>query len=262
MTYASPTRRRRVTHPSTTITATLTHAVNTPAAPAIEARAIACRRGERRLFVGLNLRLLPGELLWLRGDNGRGKTSLLRLLAGLTDPDEGDVHWAGRRARSADARAWQPLYVAHANALKDELTAHEALLFLARTSSQATDASPAAVDAALDRLGMTRARDAMVRTLSQGQRRRVALARLAMPTRARVWLLDEPYDALDQASINVLDSVLRHHLQQGGAVVLTSHQPLGPEAPAHHEFSLAARGATWPAAKGAQSMVDSAVPVH
>jgi heme exporter protein A len=146
----------------------------------------------------------------------------------LVEPDEGEVRWPGGR----------PLYVAHANALKDDLTVAESLRFLARLSSLAPEPDDASIDAALERVGLLRSRDAMARTLSQGQRRRAALARLAMPSVARVWLLDEPFDALDQASIGTLNGLLLEHLRGGGAIVLTSHQALGADAPACREFWL------------------------
>ncbi len=222
--------------------------MNATGAAPLAARGLSCRRGGRLLFSVFDLELRSGQTVWLRGDNGRGKTSLLRLLTGLVEPDTGEVRWFGLAASAARAAAMQPLYVAHANALKDDLHVHEALAFLA-TMSNAThagdDATLArAVDAALERMGLGRSRDSLVRTLSQGQRRRAALARLAVPSRSVVWLLDEPYDALDQASTAMLDAVLREHTARGGCIVLTSHQPLGEGAPAHTEAWLRARAAT------------------
>lgn len=212
--------------------------LDAPLVMALEARQLSCRRGGRRLFAKLDLTLRCGQVLWLRGDNGRGKTSLLRLLAGLVEPEHGDVLWFGQPARKAAAAAVQPLYVAHANALKDDLTVREVLTFLAELSAHAPAPDEATVTRALARVGMERVHDRLVRTLSQGQRRRVALARLAMPTRARIWLLDEPYDALDQGSIAALNGILREHVQRGGAIVLTSHQMLGEQAPDVDEFWL------------------------
>jgi heme exporter protein A len=211
------------------------------------ARGLSCRRGGRLLFSGFDLEVSGGQAVWLRGDNGRGKTSLLRLLAGLVEPDSGEVQWQGRRAQAVRADGAQPLYVAHANALKDDLSVHEALVLLARLST-ACDAADdarlrASIDAALERVGLARQRGSLVRALSQGQRRRAALARLALPSRARVWLLDEPYDALDAASTSALNDILRGHVARGGAIVMTSHQPLGADAPAHVECWLRARSA-------------------
>lgn len=181
--------------------------------PLLAAIDLACRRGDRVLFKGLNLPVRPGQIVWLRGANGRGKTSLLRLLAGLSTPE------AGRVARSGSF-----LYVAHANALKEDLTVLESLGFLARLHGRADD--DAALVEALRHFGMASRRNAPVRTLSQGQRRRVALSRLALAPSPAVWVLDEPFDALDTEGIAALNALLTRHAQGGGSVVLTSHQAL------------------------------------
>jgi heme exporter protein A len=206
--------------------------------PVLEARDLACRRGERVVFRHTNLVVSSGQVIWLRGNNGQGKTSLLRVLAGLAEPEAGSVWWSGRPAHDRTTRSMglAPLYVAHTNALKDELTAHEALAFVANLGAHTPRADAQAVDAALDLVGVHRQRHARVRTLSQGQRRRVALARLVLAGRSPhnpVWLLDEPYDALDTQACDVLNGLLTTHAQQGGAVVLTSHQDLGQSAPQH-----------------------------
>ncbi len=186
---------------------------------------LAARRGERLLFAGLDFQLHAGEVVWLRGTNGRGKTTLLRLLAGLSTPAQGTVSFQGRALRGADP-AWRSelAYIAHANALKDDLLAHEALRFVAGLRGVAV--TPQAVHAALERLGVARQARLPVRVLSQGQRRRVALARLALPDAPKVWLLDEPFDALDDAGIGTLETLLRGHAATGAAVLLTSHQAL------------------------------------
>jgi heme exporter protein A len=189
-------------------------------APLIGARALACRRGERLLFDGLDLALEPGQVLWLRGANGRGKTSLLRLLAGLARPAAGDVVRSGGRF----------VYIAHANALKDDLSALENLQFLARLHGDPADA--AGCTEALRRFAMAGRRHAPVRTLSQGQRRRVALARLVLAAPGTAWILDEPYDALDAEGCATLDTLIAAHARAGGAVVLTSHLPLALADPA------------------------------
>ncbi|MFM2065581.1 MAG: hypothetical protein RLZZ584_490 [Pseudomonadota bacterium] len=210
---------------------------------------LACRRGERRLFSGLNLQLPAGRLLWLRGDNGRGKTSLLRLLAGLATPDAGEVLLGGEPLRKAALAGLRPLYIGHANAMKDDLSATEALQFIARLHGRlhGRSADTARVHAALERLGVASRRDAAVRTLSQGQRRRVALARLALEDEAAPWILDEPYDALDVAGIAALDELLAGHLARGGSVILTSHQPLHHLAGEAGEIRLTAKGIAPPA---------------
>ncbi len=190
--------------------------------PVLAAAGLACQRGERLLFRGLNLEVSPGQLIWLRGPNGSGKTSLLRLLAGLSTPAEGTITWGGMPLREAGADWCRSLcYLAHANALKDDLSVLEALQFLARLHGHAGDA--AGCGEALRRVGLFSRRRAAVRTLSQGQRRRVALARLHLDAAAPVWILDEPYDALDAEGTAMLDAVLGAHAKRGGCAVLTSH---------------------------------------
>lgn len=182
-------------------------------------RELQCRRGERVLFAPTSFVVHPGAIVWVRGANGQGKTTMLRTLAGLSAPAAGDIAWAG-----APALAPRPLYLAHANALKEDLTVRESLRFLLLLGGHHIDAGD--VDAALDRFGLTSRRDAFVRTLSQGQRRRVALARLAAQREIRPWLLDEPFDALDAAGVDVLAEVLVGYARRGGSIVLTSHLPL------------------------------------
>jgi heme exporter protein A len=189
----------------------------------LEARALACKRGRRLLFTALDMQLQPGTITWLRGTNGSGKTSLLRLLAGLSAPSDGQVLWNGVPLAQAGGVARQGIvYIGHANALKDDLSLLEALTFLGRLAAL-PDARARAMQA-LQRLGLQAQQHLAVRLLSQGQRRRGALARLALDEQARTWLLDEPYDALDTASTQVLSDLITAHAARGGAVLLTSHQ--------------------------------------
>jgi len=146
-------------------------------------------------------------------------------------PEAGELVWAG-----APALAPRPLYLAHANALKDDLTVGESLRFLLHLGGHRVDSDD--VDAALERFGLASRRDAFVRTLSQGQRRRVALARLAVPGTASTWLLDEPFDALDAAGVEMLNGLLAGHAARGGGIVLTSHVPLTIAAPRPSTVSL------------------------
>ncbi len=192
----------------------------------LAARDLACRRGNRIIFRGVNLAVHAGQLVWLRGSNGSGKTSLLRLLIGLGRPEAGAVLWQGKPARRlmGGERALAAVYVAHANALKDDLTVAEALEFNARLQSR--DAAPAAIVRALGVFGIAHLVALPVRTLSQGQRRRVALAQLALYEGPALWILDEPFDALDVQSVARLNRTLVEHLGRGGAIVLTSHQPV------------------------------------
>ena len=186
------------------------------AAPHLKSIDLACRRGSRLLFKGLDFDVHPGQIVWVRGRNGRGKTSLLRLAAGLSTPEHGQINASlGKR---------QLVFIAHANALKEDLTTSEALAFLLRIHGRAH--TPDDVRAALERLGMQSRRDAPVRTLSQGQRRRVALARLAVESSASLWILDEPFDALDADGVELVNSLLSEHVTRGGSVLLTSHLPI------------------------------------
>jgi len=181
--------------------------------PHLKSTALACRRGSRLLFKGLDFEVAAGQIVWVRGRNGRGKTSLLRLAAGLSPPEHGQIRaTAGKR---------QIVFIAHANALKEDLSVSEALQFLLRIHGRSHGSAD--VRGALERLGMLSRGDAPVRTLSQGQRRRVALARLAVETDASLWILDEPFDALDADGVELLNALLGEHVLRGGSVLLTSH---------------------------------------
>ncbi len=228
-----------------------------PAQALLQTLALAGERGDRRLFESLDLQLAPGSVTWLRGRNGRGKTSLLRILAGLSSPASGQLLMQGLSLRQAGAegrRGW--VYVGHQNALKEDLTATEALHFLARLHGLPCDA--AALKAALQRLGIGHRQHAAVRTLSQGQRRRVALARMALSTRAPLWLLDEPFDALDADGIAALNQVIGDHASQGGAVLLTSHQSLSLQQPVPRVLDLEAFAPEPPPRPAGPDMVPAA----
>jgi len=209
----------------------------TPADAVLTVRELECRRGDRVLFAPVSFAVAAGSIVWIRGANGQGKTTLLRTLAGLSAPAAGALAWAG-----APELAPRPLYLAHANALKEDLTVAESLRFLLHLAGQRVDGRD--IDTALERLGMASRKDAFVRTLSQGQRRRVALARLAAQRELLPWLLDEPFDALDAAGVELLAGIIAQHARRGGAVVLTSHLPLPIDEPAPaivalHEPALA-----------------------
>lgn len=233
-----------VPEPQITIRTLQSPPAHIDAAPASKASAwvlhasqLAGQRGDRALFEGLELQLAPGSVTWLRGRNGRGKTSLLRLLAGLSTPMSGEIRIAGQTLRQGGA-AWRRklVYIGHQNALKDDLAAGEALRFLARVHG--VDVNAAQLTQALQRLGVQHREHAPVRTLSQGQRRRVALARLALSQGSPLWLLDEPFDALDTDGIGALNEVISAHAAAGGCVLLTSHQPLTLTQPVPAVFDL------------------------
>jgi heme exporter protein A len=204
--------------------------------PVLKATQLGYRRGDEWLFRGLNFHLLPGELLWLRGQNGRGKTSLLRLVVSLAHPDEGEFKWTHTGNSDEEQNHPNALYIGHANGLKDDLTALESLQFLANLHGLAAD--DAQLASALKKFSMYSRRHQLTRTLSQGQRRRVALARLALGAGVAVWVLDEPFDTLDQSGISVLRELLDVHCATGGSVLLTSHIPLGDGSGPLREINL------------------------
>jgi heme exporter protein A len=188
----------------------------------LSAHGLSCVRGERRLFAQLDLAVDAGEWLHVRGENGAGKTSLLRLLAGLSQPADGEVRWCGHPIHESDsAYRDNRLFFGHHGALKEDLTALENLSFAAAMDG-AELPEPQAL-AALVHFGLRGREELPVRVLSAGQKRRVMLARLA--TRAtKLWVLDEPFTALDVKAVDLLATLVAEHLAGGGMAVITSHQ--------------------------------------
>ena len=210
--------------------------INSAAPCALETSRLACVRGERRLFADIGFRLQDGELLYLQGPNGSGKTSLLRILCGLTPPATGEIHWRGTPiSRHGEDYRRELCYLGHQNALKEELTPLENLLSAAKIADEALDADTA-VDA-LQTFGLSGHEDLPCRYLSQGQKRRVALARLCYERRT-LWILDEPFVALDAAASALVSRLISTHLQRGGLVVLTTHQTVDIAAGAVHHLRL------------------------
>jgi len=204
----------------------------------LEASQLECVRGDRRLFAGVGFRLEGGELLNLQGKNGAGKTSLLRMLVGLAQPVAGEITWRGEPIRklAEDYRA-ELCYMGHHNAIKEELTPLENLLASARLAGE-----PLSEEQALEALyavGLAGREDLQAKYLSQGQKRRVALARLIHERRA-LWVLDEPFVALDVAAVDMVAGLIGAHLQRGGLAVMTTHQAVTIPAGAVHEYRLGA----------------------
>ena len=196
--------------------------------PMLTATDLACSRGERRLFDHLSFGLEGGDWLHVKGENGAGKTTLLRTLIGLSPPDEGEVRWRGSETRQhADDYRRAFIYLGHQAGLKEELTPFENLqLGLALDGFAATEER---LLEALHRIGLQGREELPARVLSAGQRRRVLLARLLLRP-AELWVLDEPFSALDAAGVELLCMLISSHLEGGGITVLTSHQsmPLPP----------------------------------
>ncbi|HEY0664560.1 MAG TPA: cytochrome c biogenesis heme-transporting ATPase CcmA [Gallionella sp.] len=190
----------------------------------LEVRNLACSRGDHRLFSGLDFTLHPGQIMQVQGENGSGKTSLLRTLCGFLMPDEGDIFWGGAPIRELEEEYYaEMLYLGHHNGVKDELSALENLRISAGLSGTRLDEKE--VVAALRRLGLKGRELLPAKVLSQGQRRRVALARLLVSD-AKLWVLDEPLAALDVAAVSFIQEVIAGHLARQGMVIFTTHQPL------------------------------------
>jgi heme exporter protein A len=191
----------------------------------LEAVELECERSGRILFRGLSFALHPGELLRIAGANGSGKTSLLRILCGLLAPTQGEVRWQGMRVeRLREEYSTRLVYLGHAPAVKDDLTAAENLSI--STFLAGIRPGEEAVRAALARFGLS-GKDVPVKKLSQGQRRRAALARLCLSASAPLWLLDEPFAALDVEGASLLGGLIKDHMARRGAVVFTTHQDPG-----------------------------------
>ena len=202
----------------------------------LEADNLECVRGERRLFTGLGFRLEAGELLNLQGRNGSGKTSLLRMLIGLLPPEAGEIRWNGVSTKAQGDEFHADLcYLGHLNAIKEELTPLENLLAAAHLADEELSEDDA-LDA-LEQVGLAGREDLACKYLSQGQKRRVALARLVHEKRA-LWVLDEPFVALDVAAVAWLAGLIGAHLQRGGMVVLTTHQAVDIPAGQIRELKL------------------------
>jgi heme exporter protein A len=185
---------------------------------------LACSKGERLLFRGVHCSLARGAWLHVAGANGIGKTSLLRMLCGLAPAARGEIRWDGQPiAALGDSWRRELLYIGHDSGLQGMLSARENLRVACALGGQRPDDT--ALAEALQRIGLGNRLDLPTRFLSQGQKRRAALARLVL-SRATVWVLDEPFVAIDGQALQLLSGLIAEHLARGGLAVLTSHQPV------------------------------------
>lgn len=190
----------------------------------LEVSNLACSRGDHRLFSKLSFSLSAGQIMQVQGANGSGKTSLLRALCGFLMPDEGDIIWRGESIRELDEEYYaEMMYLGHLNAIKDELSGLENLRISAGLSGVKLDEKEA-IDA-LRRMGLRGREMLPTKVLSQGQRRRVALARMLVND-AKLWILDEPLAALDVGAVALIQELIAEHLARQGMVIFTTHQPL------------------------------------
>ncbi|HEY4318858.1 MAG TPA: cytochrome c biogenesis heme-transporting ATPase CcmA [Herbaspirillum sp.] len=206
------------------------------AGPVLDAVALGCERDQRQLFASVSFRLHAGTMLRIRGPNGSGKSSLLRLLCGLARPAAGHVSLFGRDlASQRGALASRLLWIGHAAGVKALLTATENLAWLGALHGRGATAE---IGQALAAVGLRGFEDTPCHALSAGQQRRIALARLYLPDAPALWLLDEPFTALDAAGIAQLESHLAMHCERGGTVALTTHHELTRRAQTYADLDL------------------------
>ncbi len=190
----------------------------------LEVSNLACSRGDHQLFSGLSFKLRPGQIMQVQGENGSGKTSLLRALCGFMMPAEGKITWHGTDIRNLDEAYYaEVLYLGHLNAIKDDLSALENLRISAGLSGTELNENEALT--ALRSMGLKRRELLPTKVLSQGQKKRVALARLLV-SGAALWILDEPLAALDVGAVLLIQELVTDHLRRQGMVIFTTHQPL------------------------------------
>ena len=208
--------------------------------PFLETVALSCERDWRLLFERLDLQIVKGEMLQIAGPNGSGKTSLLRLLSGLMQPTAGEVLLQGKTLESQRGElARNLLWIGHAAGIKGLLSAEENLTWLCALHQPA---SRDAIWQALDAVGLHGFEDVPCHTLSAGQQRRVGLARLYLSP-PPLWILDEPFTALDKGGVAQLERHLATYCEQGGMVVLTTHHSLVEKPAGFREIDLGQRAA-------------------
>jgi heme exporter protein A len=197
---------------------------------------LTCVRGARRLFKDLSFSASEGELVELRGPNGSGKTSLLRILCGLATPAAGEVRWNGRGIRKLGEEYFASVaYLGHQNGIKDELTAIENLRVSGAVSG--TPLGKKEAQEILTRVGLSQQRNLPTRVLSAGQRRRLGMTRL-LTSRARLWILDEVLTSLDDSAMNLSRGLITEHLKKDGIAIVATHHDLNLAPPRIQQLRL------------------------
>ena len=183
---------------------------------------LTCVKDDRVLFEGLNISISAGQILLVEGKNGSGKTSLLRILTGLSLPESGEILWKGEPISEVGADYYEQVnYVGHHDGIKRDLTCLENLRLVQAMGKPL----PISLDDALEKVNLYRYGENFVATLSAGQKRRLALARLVV-TEASLWIMDEPFTSLDKASMAMFQTMFEQHLSSGGVIVMTSHHDI------------------------------------
>lgn len=196
--------------------------LNTIPIPSLSAKGLTCIRENRILFEELSFEINAGDIVQIEGPNGAGKTSLLRILAGLSQPYSGDVYFNGASTtQNRENYCKQMTYLGHTPGIKGEMTAQENLEFYLSLH----ELNQEEAEATLAQVNLLGFEDAPAANLSAGQHRRIALARL-WQSKSPIWILDEPFTAIDKQGVKNLEQLFVQHAEQGGIVILTTHQDL------------------------------------
>ena len=211
----------------------------------LHVKGLSCERDDRMLIRDLAFDLRGGEILQIEGPNGSGKTTLIRILCGLSDDYEGELHWRGQpRHRNDDRFRQEHLYFGHLTGIKTSLSPRENLRWILQLKGVGTGgpALDKAIETALEKVGLASYEDVPVYALSAGQKRRVALARLQVEP-ALLWVLDEPFTAIDRKGVAELEALIQQHARDGGSVLLTTHHAL--DFPGLRKLQLGLGGGQW-----------------
>lgn len=189
----------------------------------LEVKNLFCERDERVLFANFSFQINTAEVVQIIGQNGSGKTTLLRILCGLSDAYSGEIYWQGTDLDEVRDQYYQEmLYVGHLAGVKGSLTAEENLRWMMQLDKSLDKCT---IATALKQVGLYGFEDVPCHSLSAGQQRRVGLARLYLSS-APLWILDEPFTALDKKGVKEKEALIANHIQEGGSVILTTHHDL------------------------------------